>query len=65
MANTFDYAPAPESRSVVDIKSSYGLFVNGEFVDGVGQVVQDDLARAPRRCSRRSPRPTRPTSTAR
>ncbi len=32
----FDYAPAPESRSVVDIRSSYGLFVNGRFVDGSG-----------------------------
>ena len=32
----FDYAPAPESRSVVDIKSSYGLFIGGEFVDPVG-----------------------------
>ncbi len=32
----FDYAPAPESRSVVDLRSSYGLFVNGEFVDGSG-----------------------------
>jgi acyl-CoA reductase-like NAD-dependent aldehyde dehydrogenase len=31
----FDYAPAPESRSVVDIRSSYGLFVGGEFVDPV------------------------------
>jgi aldehyde dehydrogenase (NAD+) len=29
----FDYAPAPESRSIVDIKPSYGLFINGEFVD--------------------------------
>src|SRR6478672_4423652 len=37
MANAFEYAPAPESRSVVDIKSSYGLFVNGEFVDGSGK----------------------------
>src|SRR6195952_4705103 len=37
MANRFDYAPALESRSVVDIKSSYGLFVNGEFVDGSGK----------------------------
>jgi aldehyde dehydrogenase (NAD+) len=26
------YAPAPESRSVVDIAPSYGLFINGEFV---------------------------------
>src|SRR5436305_14684165 len=32
----FEYAPAPESRAVVDLKSSYGLFVNGEFVDGSG-----------------------------
>jgi aldehyde dehydrogenase (NAD+) len=30
---TFEYAPAPESRSVVDIASSYGLFIDGEFVD--------------------------------
>ncbi|NJP32758.1 aldehyde dehydrogenase family protein [Micromonospora thermarum] len=29
----FEYAPAPESRSVVDIKPSYGLFIDGEFVD--------------------------------
>ncbi|MEU6008167.1 aldehyde dehydrogenase family protein [Streptomyces sp. NPDC047453] len=27
----FVYAPAPESRSVVDIAPSYGLFVDGEF----------------------------------
>src|SRR4051812_49248664 len=32
----FEYAPAPESRAVVDIRSSYGLFVDGQFVDGVG-----------------------------
>lgn len=31
----FEYAPAPESRSVVDIKPSYGLFVDGTFVDPV------------------------------
>ncbi|TDB70261.1 aldehyde dehydrogenase family protein [Micromonospora sp. KC723] len=29
----FEYAPAPESRSVVDIKPTYGLFVDGRFVD--------------------------------
>ncbi|MBA3252514.1 MAG: aldehyde dehydrogenase family protein [Geodermatophilaceae bacterium] len=29
----FAYAPAPESRALVDIKPSYGLFVGGEFVD--------------------------------
>ena len=32
----FEYAPAPESRAVVDIKESYGLFVDGEFTDGGG-----------------------------
>ncbi|MBV6727846.1 aldehyde dehydrogenase family protein [Nocardioides daeguensis] len=32
----FEYAPAPESRSIVDIKASYGLFLDGEFVDGRG-----------------------------
>ena len=31
----FEYAPAPESRSVVDIRSSYGLFIAGEFVEAV------------------------------
>jgi aldehyde dehydrogenase (NAD+) len=29
----FEYAPAPESRSIVDIASSYGLFINGTFTD--------------------------------
>ncbi|MFC4910808.1 aldehyde dehydrogenase family protein [Actinomadura gamaensis] len=33
----FEYAPAPESRSVVDIRPSYGLFVDGEFTDGHGE----------------------------
>jgi aldehyde dehydrogenase (NAD+) len=32
----FEYAPAPESRSVVDIRSSYGLFIDGTFVDTEG-----------------------------
>jgi aldehyde dehydrogenase (NAD+) len=27
----FEYAPAPESRSVVDIAGSYGLFIDGAF----------------------------------
>jgi aldehyde dehydrogenase (NAD+) len=35
LGGVFEYAPAPESRSIVDIKSSYGLFVGGEFVDSV------------------------------
>jgi aldehyde dehydrogenase (NAD+) len=29
----FPYAPAPESRAVVDLKPSYGLFIDGEFVE--------------------------------
>ncbi|MGC4959820.1 aldehyde dehydrogenase family protein, partial [Actinomadura citrea] len=33
----FEYAPAPESRSVVDIRGSYGLFVDGEFTGGHGE----------------------------
>ena len=35
-STAFEYAPAPESRAIVDIKPSYGLFVNGEFVVGHG-----------------------------
>jgi acyl-CoA reductase-like NAD-dependent aldehyde dehydrogenase len=38
MTSLFEYAPAPESRSIVDIAPSYGLFVDGEFVDGSGPV---------------------------
>ncbi|HOA67014.1 MAG TPA: aldehyde dehydrogenase family protein [Phycicoccus elongatus] len=33
---TFEYAPAPESRAVVDLDSTYGLFINGDWVDGRG-----------------------------
>ncbi|HEU5045161.1 MAG TPA: aldehyde dehydrogenase family protein [Nocardioidaceae bacterium] len=33
MPTTFEYAPAPESRSIVDLASSYGLFIDGEFTD--------------------------------
>ncbi|WP_018656032.1 aldehyde dehydrogenase family protein [Actinomadura flavalba] len=33
----FAYAPAPESRDVVDIRPSYGLFVDGAFTDGHGE----------------------------
>ncbi len=31
-----DYAPAPESTAILNLKSEYGLFINGEFVDGHG-----------------------------
>jgi aldehyde dehydrogenase (NAD+) len=36
MSDIFEYAPAPESRDVVDIRPSYGLFVNGEWIDSLG-----------------------------
>jgi len=36
MPTPFEYAPAPESRAIVDIASSYGLFIDGEFSDGSG-----------------------------
>jgi len=31
-----DYAPAPESTSILNLKNTYGLFIGGEFVDGGG-----------------------------
>ena len=53
-------SPAPSSTS----QPSYGLFIDGEFVDGHRRhVLQDRSTRPPRRCSPRSPRPARPTST--
>ncbi|OKJ94116.1 aldehyde dehydrogenase family protein [Amycolatopsis sp. CB00013] len=33
----FEYAPAPESRDLANLKSHYRPFVNGEFVDGSGE----------------------------
>ena len=41
MTSPFEYAPAPESRSIVDIKPSYGLFINGEFVTPAGTGLLD------------------------
>jgi aldehyde dehydrogenase (NAD+) len=32
----FEYAPAPESRSIVSIDSTYGLFIDGSFDEGKG-----------------------------
>src|SRR5216683_1979805 len=31
----FEYAPAPESRAIVSLRESYGLFIGGEFTPGV------------------------------
>ncbi|MGL5825798.1 MAG: aldehyde dehydrogenase family protein [Nocardioides sp.] len=36
----FAYAPAPESRAIVDIRPSYGLFIDGAFVEGQGGTFQ-------------------------
>lgn len=33
-----EYAPAPESPSILNLKAQYGLFIDGEFVDGGGEV---------------------------
>ncbi|WP_410604561.1 aldehyde dehydrogenase family protein [Amycolatopsis sp. lyj-90] len=33
----FEYAPAPESRDLANLKPHYRPFVNGEFVDGSGE----------------------------
>ncbi|MFJ4535805.1 aldehyde dehydrogenase family protein [Streptomyces tibetensis] len=33
MSSVFAYAPAPESRAIADIAPSYGLFIDGEFVE--------------------------------
>jgi aldehyde dehydrogenase (NAD+) len=35
----FEYAPAPQSRSLVDLAPSYGLFVDGEFTDAADGTV--------------------------
>jgi len=32
VADIFEYAPAPESRAIVKLKSEYGLFINGKWV---------------------------------
>ncbi|TDD38618.1 aldehyde dehydrogenase family protein [Saccharopolyspora elongata] len=33
----WEYAPAPESREIANLKPSYRMFVDGEFVDGGGE----------------------------
>jgi aldehyde dehydrogenase (NAD+) len=32
----FQYAPAPESRDIVHLAPTYGLFINGQFVESAG-----------------------------
>ncbi|MCF3963407.1 aldehyde dehydrogenase family protein [Streptomyces fuscigenes] len=45
-ASPFAYAPAPESRAVVDIAPSYGLFVDGEFTEAADGKVFKTIAPA-------------------
>ncbi len=33
----FEYAPAPESRDIANLKPHYRPFINGDFVDGSGE----------------------------
>ncbi|WP_104127308.1 aldehyde dehydrogenase family protein [Cryobacterium sp. Y57] len=35
-----DYAPAPESKALLGLKSDYGLFINGAFIAGRGTPFQ-------------------------
>jgi aldehyde dehydrogenase (NAD+) len=35
--NTWEYAPAPESRDIANLKPSYRMFLDGEFVEGGGE----------------------------
>ena len=54
-----DYAPAPESQAILNLRSEYGLFIGGEFARRQRHTVLVDLARdgeAPR--DDRAPRPT-------
>jgi aldehyde dehydrogenase (NAD+) len=32
----YDYSPAPEARSIARLRSSYGMFVDGQFISGGG-----------------------------
>jgi aldehyde dehydrogenase (NAD+) len=38
--SAFSYAPAPESPDIARLKPAYGIFVNGEFVEGRGEAVK-------------------------
>ena len=42
----FEYAPAPESRDVVALRESYGLFIDGDFVPGLGDGVFKSISPA-------------------
>ncbi|KRV46933.1 betaine-aldehyde dehydrogenase [Wenjunlia vitaminophila] len=42
----FEYAPAPQSRAIVDIAPSYGLFIDGEFVEGTSGELRKTISPA-------------------
>src|SRR5438445_13888860 len=33
----WEYAPAPESRDIANLKPAYRMFVDGKFVEGAGE----------------------------
>ncbi len=59
-----EYAPAPESTAILNLKDSYGLFIDGEFVDGSGTPFHT-ISPATEKHIARSPRPVTRMSTAR
>jgi hypothetical protein len=63
--NALEYAPAPESASLVRFAASYGLFLDGAFTDPGSHQQFETLN--PAMSSRRPPSPKRrpPTSRAR
>jgi aldehyde dehydrogenase (NAD+) len=38
--SVFEYAPAPESAAIANLRESYGIFVDGEFRTGRGEAVK-------------------------
>ncbi|QGK71378.1 aldehyde dehydrogenase family protein [Allosaccharopolyspora coralli] len=37
VSTVWEYAPAPESRDIAQLRENYRMFVDGEFVDGAGE----------------------------
>src|SRR5882757_2830675 len=37
MSSNWEYAPAPESRDIANLKPAYRMFVDGRFVEGSGE----------------------------
>ena len=61
---SWDYAPAPEARGLAPIRSSYGLFIGGDFVDPVDGGRLTTVDRPPATRWPRSARRDLATSTA-